>query len=302
MSEFKFSSLLPSLIQGGIGLLQNSRGERNQDYWNERNMQYQKEFYETQRRDALADWNRQNEYNSPANQRRLLEEAGYNPQLAAGQPVSAQSVRASDAPSGNGEAFRPDYSLVANGVDSYYSNQIKDGQANLVAEQVKTEKEKQDLINAQTLSTITGTGYVQKRTAIADLDRIFKSKAMDYDLEAKKLGNNRIKAQTDFTLSENLRRNELLAPTVALTLQKVLTEAANRATSFEQRKLLRAQAASVWSDVAIKKLDAELKSKGIQPHDSAFSRAVQEGLNKLSKGPGLPFIGDWSTFWDKLFR
>ena len=43
--------------------------------------EWQSYWYDRSRADNLSDWNKENEYNSPANQRKLLEEAGYNPAL-----------------------------------------------------------------------------------------------------------------------------------------------------------------------------------------------------------------------------
>lgn len=51
------------------------------------------QFYNTQRLDALADWNRQNEYNSPKAQMARFKEAGLNPHLIYGQTNTAAPVR-----------------------------------------------------------------------------------------------------------------------------------------------------------------------------------------------------------------
>ena len=52
------------------------------------------DMYNLQRQDALADWNRQVEYQSPAAQMARYKEAGLNPNLIYGQQQSSPQVRA----------------------------------------------------------------------------------------------------------------------------------------------------------------------------------------------------------------
>lgn len=59
------------------------------------------EMYDRQRVDALADWNRQNQYNSPLEQMKRFKEAGLNPHLIYGQTQTAQPIRSVDAKPAN---------------------------------------------------------------------------------------------------------------------------------------------------------------------------------------------------------
>ena len=59
------------------------------------------EMYDRQRVDALADWNRQNQYNSPSEQMKRFKEAGLNPHLIYGQTQTAQPIRSVDAKPAN---------------------------------------------------------------------------------------------------------------------------------------------------------------------------------------------------------
>ena len=54
-------------------------------------------MYDRQRADALADWNMQNQYNSPAEQMKRYKEAGLSPHLIYGQTHTASPVRSTDA-------------------------------------------------------------------------------------------------------------------------------------------------------------------------------------------------------------
>lgn len=75
-----FTSLLGPLTQG-IGSIASSLIS----------MDAQKEENQRNRDFALEMWNRQNEYNSPANQRKLLEAGGYNPYALSNEGVAGQS-------------------------------------------------------------------------------------------------------------------------------------------------------------------------------------------------------------------
>lgn len=57
--------------------------------------------YRKQRRDALADWNMQNAYNSPQQQMQRLKEAGLNPNFVYGQGAVANSTQSPRASSIN---------------------------------------------------------------------------------------------------------------------------------------------------------------------------------------------------------
>lgn len=54
------------------------------------------DMYNLQRKDALADWNMQNEYNAPQAQMARFKAAGLNPNLIYGQQTSTPSVRTSN--------------------------------------------------------------------------------------------------------------------------------------------------------------------------------------------------------------
>jgi len=66
------------------------------------------QMYNMERTNALADWNRQNEYNSPKAQMARYKEAGLNPHLIYGQSQTAQPVRSTDAKAPNYVAPRLD--------------------------------------------------------------------------------------------------------------------------------------------------------------------------------------------------
>jgi len=65
----------------GIGALGQIVNAAFQSQMNKRMLQYNYQMYKTQRADALSDWARANEYNSPLAQMQRFKDAGLNPNL-----------------------------------------------------------------------------------------------------------------------------------------------------------------------------------------------------------------------------
>ena len=67
-------SLGSNLLSGAVGGIASA-------IQNKKNRKWQEKMYQMQKQDEIDFWNMQNEYNSPANQRKLLMEAGRNDDL-----------------------------------------------------------------------------------------------------------------------------------------------------------------------------------------------------------------------------
>lgn len=155
-----------------------SNVNRKTQKWNEKVMAQQREW-------ALADWNMQNEYNSPEAQMARYKAAGLNPHLIYGQQTSTPSVRSSEAPSFNPKA--PDLSGIGNSFTAYFDTQARQAQTqllktqNVIAEREAQLKATQDLLlNAQLIKTRWDTELSKnlapyqmdmKRAQIAQLDQ-----------------------------------------------------------------------------------------------------------------------------------
>lgn len=94
-----FDGFAGGLVSGIAGLFGSSQQNQNinkqiaaQREENQLNREWNLNLAKMQRRWSLDDWNREAVYNSPANQRKMLEEAGMNPDLAYGQSVSAPAT------------------------------------------------------------------------------------------------------------------------------------------------------------------------------------------------------------------
>lgn len=126
---------------------QNSRNKaaaREQRLENERNRNFQREMAELAFQRNIEQWNRENEYNSPVEQRKRLQAAGLNADLfyggGAGNMMSADSPIMS-SPSGGGA---PASGAVGRGIPEFDSLAIERARAeieNIKADTVKKESE-----------------------------------------------------------------------------------------------------------------------------------------------------------------
>jgi hypothetical protein len=164
-----------ALIGTGIGALM-------QIGTNRKNRQFAKEMYGRQRSDALADWHRQNTYNSPVETRKRMEAAGLNPALMYGGNQTggmSGAVRTSSVSQGNAQA--PKVSLL-----EYASLKKLGEETNILKEQARALKYANDLEEAK-MKGGYGTGDMRAEMWIRSVatDVAKKSADQQYSQSAK---------------------------------------------------------------------------------------------------------------------
>jgi hypothetical protein len=135
------------------------------------------DIYNRQRIDALADWNRQNEYNSPAAQMQRYKDAGLSPHLIYGQQNTAPAIRSTEAKAPN---------FMAPSLDT---------NALLMSAQL-------DNIKANTLKTLTEAGI-----KVDSRDYIIGKAKYSSDLESYK--GHQMLAQTELTRAQTEATKQL---------------------------------------------------------------------------------------------
>lgn len=98
-----------AIIGAGANLLGQGINAASTSAANRAAQKFQMDMYNRQRSDALSDWERQNQYNSPLMQMQRYKEAGLNPNLIYGQMSSGATVRASSP--GNYKPDAPQFDL-----------------------------------------------------------------------------------------------------------------------------------------------------------------------------------------------
>jgi len=126
------AAAIPSLIElAGQGINAISQGATNRS-----NQKFAQQQYAQQRKDSLADWTMQNEYNSPQAQMQRFKSAGLNPNMVygGGATTTAQPVRSSQAPTIHKEPIKMDLGSVT---QTYYNVQ----QQKLTNDNLKAQNE-----------------------------------------------------------------------------------------------------------------------------------------------------------------
>lgn len=305
--------LLP-LLSIAAGVAGNALTAGSNRKINKDNINFQWQMYDKQRGDALTDYNMQNQYNSPAAQMARLKAANLNPNLVydnGGATAQAASVRSAQPGTPSSKPTHYDSTGVQQGLMSIYDMANKSAQTDNIKALTEVAKQEQALKVAQTAQTGAQTAQTAATTAKTQVD----SDRAAFDLkqaqnlsavtiEQANANLNKTYADTKYTLNQDERAAALNAQSVKEAAERILTLRLGRAKTQEEISHIRAQVSNLQSDTRIKDLDANMKKMGIQPHDPAFSRAVQnivngfttpaekQGLSDVRKyGPKIPWIG-----------
>lgn len=241
---------------------------------NLRTRQFAEEMYFRQRADALADWER----TLPKNQMKYLQEAGLNPHLVYGNGAQAtDSPRAAPVQSWNPQAPQFDSGAV---LSAYNDTRMKSAQQDLMASQ-KQAVEQDLLIKAQ---QALGLSLDNTLKAI----NIPQAKGLS-ETQLQFAQQNLIKLQQD--IAQGKGAYELAQKTGQKTLETMdanLAIAAQTLTNNpKQQELVQEQINNLRKDGTLKKLDIELKEKGIQPTDNILFRVGARILKAIQEKTGI---------------
>ena len=268
------------------------------DRVNAENRAFAEATYAKQRADALADWERNNQYNAPVQQMNRLRQAGLNPNLVYGKGAdnTATMARASNSQLGNAIAPRID-TLGMGGMLAKYIQlkQIKTQTDNVEAN-TSTAKMEAALKGAQTaqLAASTATTAFELDKSKALMDSQVKQAQLNNELTQSNITN--LQQQTNINLDRNEREQLSNSANVQKTLQEILTEKLKQAQIEQSTKRDVAQTAVLTQDIdnmkealknmqkegALKQWDVEQRAKGIYPNDPFYFRHFMNTFGKDS--------------------
>lgn len=204
---------------------------------NEENKQFSLDMYNMNRRDALADWNRTNEYNSPAAQMQRFKDAGLSPHLIYGQMTNAPVVRTPEAPQFKAE---PKQGLpIGESIRAGINTIIQGAEMNLLKKQIEEKQADIDFKKANTLAVL-------KQNDIRDFDLGLKNSLREYTIGQAINRTNLLSAQQqaiDFNTYANRQKLpkqiDLMLSQIASNKSKVVTDQYHRRLLESQSKLLK---------------------------------------------------------------
>lgn len=260
---------IAAAVAAGASLLGSGGQALAQGNMNRKNRQFTREMYELQKNDELAFWRMNNNYNSPQEQMKRLQEAGLNPNLVYGNGATATSSGAPSAPSPKEFTQQaPNYNgMVGGALDAYFSIEMKQAQV--------------DNLKVQNDLMLEDVMLKRLDNKIKTFDLGFKTDAREYDLDYKKY--NSLARQGDFHLKEQMfdfvrRTKEDRIQMVALGL---ISEKLKQNLTSAQTKQLHEAAKSIQNDNFLKELDIDLKKQGVTYQDELWQRILAKFLSKF---------------------
>lgn len=233
------ASLLTGIIGAGANTISTISTNNAQRRWNEA-------MYNRQREDALADWARTNQYNSPLAQMQRFKEAGLNPNLIYGQTNMAQPVRSTDAKSWNPQA--PAFNL-GQIVDQYL-------QAKQAGASIDIMKEQKENLKASTEGKLIDN--LRNAKGLSFIEPMAQAK-----LEGALQDNKYKGALTTLTLDRNEREAIKLSNDIQKTAQDII-ESKQRVTKSQQEvRNLQETNNLIKQTGVLRKLEAMQKSMGL---------------------------------------
>lgn len=278
---------------------------------NKKQRQWQEMMYSRQRTDAMADWNLQNQYNSPQAQMQRLKEAGLNPALIYGSggatAMSQQSVRSSSPGQWNPKPIEVQPGGV---IGAYYNQKIQEATVRnldtkntvLLADAAKKtgELDRMRIQNekdaAQTRST--RQQQLQREMLLPVMmeqikANISKTGAQELVLHSDKALKDaeKLKTEMDTAKSEAERkimwqRNAREAAMNSVSIQEAVQRIQNlkQVNSKDDVEIRRIEqeTENLKKDKRIKQLEIELREKGLRPGDGIIWRKLWEILDNPS--------------------
>lgn len=282
MDPMSVAALIGAGSQVGGGLLGSLMTGRQ----NRRSMDFSREMYERQYRDAIEFWNMQNAYNAPIAQMNRFTRAGLNPNLIYGQ---GNSGNAGSIPVPSVE--RPQFDVppigqsIADAGQSYmnaiYDLDIKATQKLLLDAQINDVKAATLNKNANTARTITSD-------EAGKFDLGLKKEVRSITVEGMKEALRKQRIDNSTTLNRDAREAALNSSHLKEAVERMLTMQSERASKAVDRKRaladidrIRKQIEQMDKDGRLKDIEISLREKGINPQDPMWARVLGRILSEL---------------------
>jgi len=226
---------------------------------NDASRRFALDMYNLQRRDALSDWQMQNEYNSPAAQMKRFIDAGLNPNLIYGNLGSsvAANVRPS-SPSTGGANFQPKNALA------FYDIMRQQSQAGLANSTIALNSARELLLAQQTAGQASKNALLAERVPYAKELAKVSMDAARKNLEKLSADIMKTNAGTSMLLNEDVRRDAYLS--IAKDKSKAqIDEIKKRMVVLEK-------------DAELKRLEIEMRNKGLTFNDALWQRLLGQFL------------------------
>lgn len=222
--------------------------------------------YKRQRADALADWNRVNEYNSPIAQMTRYKEAGLNPNLIYGQMQNASPMR---GPSINSSKMDNPFSSLGSAIIQKLN--LENATKNLNKDLAVKEANIRNLNEEANNKELIGEGLVQENRIKAITANTLSELEPEYKESMK---SSYLNNQINY-LSNNLNyqvQNALKETNIAKAAQELVNLKLNGNISEETKKKIQQEYENLKNSNEIQKMDMQFKQLGVGQNDNVLLR------------------------------
>lgn len=285
----------PSIIAGLAGAVANVGGTLATGLTNEAQMKYNDLQYERQRKDALADWTMQNQYNSPSAQMARFKDAGLNPNLIYGNMTNSPAIRSSEM--SNAKLAPTNYGgAIAEGLQNYQDTAFKIAQTDNL-------KKQNDVLTQDILlktADVLGKKYANEkmRFEIDKQPQLFETTLEGIKANTRKALMDTLSTESAKNRAEQLHLGAMKAQAKSLeaSIQDIANKKSLNALTQAQRRETLERVKTIKNSGILQKLDIELKKKGIQPGDSPFMRIPAQ----LMSAPDVQ--KEIKSIWNRIKR
>lgn len=277
--------LAPIIIPAAASVIGSGINALSQSGANRAGFNFSTKQWHMDRAAAIADWNAQNLYNSPAEQMKRLRAAGLNPNLVYGNgaTTTAGAIRSTDSPHYNPTAPQWGSGLTEAarvGMAAYQDTRLQDQQVQ------NMEAQRRNMELDSILKTIQISSD-QIKGARNELELGKARQLYDTSIATAEERLRAITSQTDIKISEEVRNAAMHAPNLLSALERVANIGADTALKKQQLENLRSSNVLQQMEIAMRKL-------GLSYNDSVILRM----LSQFAEGKSLPEL--LRSLWDQL--
>nr|QJB21071.1 MAG: DNA pilot protein [Microvirus sp.] len=262
--------------------------------------QHEANMYQQAQKDNLANWQMQNEYNSPAQMMARLKAAGMNPNLAYGEFSAGRAEQPNYTPQQVSDQSQNlsramDFSQMGNVMSNIYDLRIKKGQADLLEAQANTQS------TVQLLNTIGAElkRLEQQKLQISNkydqdtLDKRIQMLSAQYDsiLAGINEAKSRTRLNNQSTATSQAQQQNLIDTNIRewrkfpMTMNQLIAsynETIERTNNIKANTgLTKMQTLSEEQKFALITIEKEMAKEGLSKDDSGLDRLIKSVLNNM---------------------
>jgi hypothetical protein len=239
--------------------------------------------YDIQRRDSLADWKMQNDYNSPQMQMQRFKEAGLNPNLIYKQTNEAAPVRSTNYDTPKFNAPTPDLNMIGAVMGQNADIKLKEAQTNNLSKQNTVIEQDALLRQAQTAGEIARTTSNNDANRRANELQKYSLQAAEQNLRKTDVDISKTKLDMLLGFRNDWRQTLANSKSLEEANARIASMAIQNAKTQQEKNQIIQFTDNLKKDGTLKQLDIDLRRLGIMPSDNIAARLLGRAWNGISK-------------------